>query len=325
MRVMAIALVALACGCVPATFHCSSDTSCGAAGVCEPAGYCAYGDSSCASGLRYGDLSSSYSGVCVGNEPGGGDGGVDGSSTNDTDGDGVPDSTDNCPTVPNPGQENEDGDKFGDACDPCPPVADNNPPDADGDGVADACDPNPTTPGDHIFLFEGFHHGVPGGWEMVGTWTGSSDDVAVTATTAAYLSTPGPTSTHETVSTSFTVNSATTSGANSGVIDDHAPAGSYIYCSTYWYANQAGLDIHDSTQASMYYTTPFEMTTAATYVVQERRDTTSFGCTGKNTGTGTSATVTTITDALANTPPSIGIIASGSSINFHWLMVVSNN
>jgi hypothetical protein len=34
----------------------------------------------------------------------------------DTDGDGVPDPIDNCPAIPNPGQENADGDPFGDAC-----------------------------------------------------------------------------------------------------------------------------------------------------------------------------------------------------------------
>jgi len=36
----------------------------------------------------------------------------------DTDGDGVPDATDNCVTVPNPSQSNLDGDALGDACDP---------------------------------------------------------------------------------------------------------------------------------------------------------------------------------------------------------------
>lgn len=39
---------------------------------------------------------------------------------NDRDGDGVPNLEDNCPDVPNPGQENADGDPYGDACDPCP-------------------------------------------------------------------------------------------------------------------------------------------------------------------------------------------------------------
>lgn len=38
----------------------------------------------------------------------------------DSDGDGVPDLTDNCPSVYNPGQEDADGDGIGDACDPTP-------------------------------------------------------------------------------------------------------------------------------------------------------------------------------------------------------------
>src|SRR5436853_3834343 len=38
----------------------------------------------------------------------------------DSDGDGVPDSQDNCPSIPNPGQEDRDGDGIGDACDFCP-------------------------------------------------------------------------------------------------------------------------------------------------------------------------------------------------------------
>jgi hypothetical protein len=48
----------------------------------------------------------------------------------DTDGDGVPDATDNCPVVDNPGQANADGDALGDACDPTPngdPVTPANP------------------------------------------------------------------------------------------------------------------------------------------------------------------------------------------------------
>jgi hypothetical protein len=46
----------------------------------------------------------------------------------DTDGDGVPDSTDNCPAASNPGQEDADGDDIGDHCDTG---------DFDGDGYTD--------------------------------------------------------------------------------------------------------------------------------------------------------------------------------------------
>ncbi len=51
----------------------------------------------------------------------------------DTDRDGVPDGSDNCPTTANPDQANLDGDLLGDACDP----------DLDGDGVANARDAFP--------------------------------------------------------------------------------------------------------------------------------------------------------------------------------------
>ena len=72
----------------------------------------------------------------------------------DTDGDGVIDGADNCPTVANPEQADANGDGIGDACaldgdmdgvddanDNCP--ADDNPgqEDLDGDGIGDACDP----------------------------------------------------------------------------------------------------------------------------------------------------------------------------------------
>ncbi len=71
----------------------------------------------------------------------------------DTDGDGVPNSTDNCPQDPNPGQRDTDGDGLGNKCDPdddndqvrdesdnCPLVANPGQRDSDGDGVGNACD-----------------------------------------------------------------------------------------------------------------------------------------------------------------------------------------
>lgn len=58
----------------------------------------------------------------------------------DTDGDGIADNVDNCPTVANPGQKDTDGDGIGDHCDNCRIVANPGQEDADGDGVGDACD-----------------------------------------------------------------------------------------------------------------------------------------------------------------------------------------
>lgn len=56
----------------------------------------------------------------------------------DTDGDGVADSRDNCPQVPNADQADADHDRRGDACDSCPLATPTR--DRDGDGIDDACD-----------------------------------------------------------------------------------------------------------------------------------------------------------------------------------------
>lgn len=59
----------------------------------------------------------------------------------DTDGDGVADLADNCPGIPNPGQEDADGDFLGDACDNCPNDWNQDQLDHDVDGLGNACDP----------------------------------------------------------------------------------------------------------------------------------------------------------------------------------------
>jgi hypothetical protein len=58
----------------------------------------------------------------------------------DADGDGVPDASDNCPTVSNPDQADRDGDHIGDACDNCPDDFNPSQTDADGNGIGDVCD-----------------------------------------------------------------------------------------------------------------------------------------------------------------------------------------
>jgi len=59
---------------------------------------------------------------------------------NDMDGDGIPNSQDNCPCTANPGQEDSDGDGVGDACDNCPGIPNPDQADMDQDGVGDVCD-----------------------------------------------------------------------------------------------------------------------------------------------------------------------------------------
>jgi hypothetical protein len=61
-------------------------------------------------------------------------------AVSDADGDGIPDTEDNCPNISNPGQKDSDGDGVGEACDNCPDNANSDQADSDGDGIGEACD-----------------------------------------------------------------------------------------------------------------------------------------------------------------------------------------
>jgi hypothetical protein len=63
-------------------------------------------------------------------------------SGTDSDGDGVADTADNCPNVPNPDQADADGDGIGDACDNCPTDSNPDQTNTDSDSMGDACDPD---------------------------------------------------------------------------------------------------------------------------------------------------------------------------------------
>jgi hypothetical protein len=61
-------------------------------------------------------------------------------SAPDTDGDGVPDASDNCPQAFNPDQSDGDGDGAADACDNCPDDFNPAQSDGNGNGAGDVCD-----------------------------------------------------------------------------------------------------------------------------------------------------------------------------------------
>lgn len=58
----------------------------------------------------------------------------------DTDGDGITNIRDNCPSLHNPGQEDDDGDRAGNPCDTCPTIFNPGQENRDGDWIGDACD-----------------------------------------------------------------------------------------------------------------------------------------------------------------------------------------
>ena len=58
----------------------------------------------------------------------------------DTDADGFPDTSDNCPANSNPSQADGDADQVGDACDNCPRQSNVGQADFDADGLGDACE-----------------------------------------------------------------------------------------------------------------------------------------------------------------------------------------
>jgi PKD repeat protein len=58
----------------------------------------------------------------------------------DSDGDGVTDGLDNCPTIANPEQTDTDNDGIGDVCDNCMSITNPDQIDSDNDGIGDVCD-----------------------------------------------------------------------------------------------------------------------------------------------------------------------------------------
>jgi hypothetical protein len=67
----------------------------------------------------------------------------------DSDGDGIADGQDDCPSITNASQADRDSDGVGDACDNCPDVPNPGQADTDGDGIGDPCDQSPPLAASH--------------------------------------------------------------------------------------------------------------------------------------------------------------------------------
>jgi hypothetical protein len=103
----------------------------------------------------------------------------------DTDGDGIGDNVDNCPTVPNADQADSDHDGIGDACDLYPSDPDN---DIDGDTISGDVDNCPTTP--NTSQDDADHDGI--GDACDSTPTGDSDSDGIDNAIDNCPTTPNP-------------------------------------------------------------------------------------------------------------------------------------
>jgi hypothetical protein len=258
-----------------------------------------------------------------------GGGSIDaGPTPGDRDGDGIPDSADNCRDVANTDQANEDGDMFGDACDPCPTVADNAPTDTDGDGVADACDPNPQTPGDKIALFEGFHRGVPN-WARSLHWTAATEALRVASandSTVEFLVLPIADPDHITLSAQVVIEQTIAGGDDDIdlVVPDDVNNDDGVDCELYeprtGMANRQ-LALFDDLKngGDDLSSTPLAWTNNTAYKLVLTRKGTSFSCSAAGSAapllTGTSTT-------RGGTDPAAVIRAYGLTARIDWVMVV---
>jgi hypothetical protein len=244
----------------------------------------------------------------------------------DDDHDGVPNSIDNCPEVPNPGQENEDGDAWGDACDLCPPYASTTQLDTDGDGVGDACDPHPKKPGDKITLFEGFHHGVPADAMLIGSFMASGDSVIGSDPGQGAFSGLGWSFTPEsgeTLTTQVTILSMVPDTDNIIIVLDtvSGPDESGIAGEIGSDAGSGFQDIYQVPAGPTLVTQPATVTIGVPYQLSIARNGQDYTC-GQTT-TGSSSTVDG-SSTLTSATPSVGIAVEAATAQFDWVMVVES-
>jgi len=277
-------------------------------------------------------------GAANGNGSGAGSGsgtGTGSGSGTDTDGDGVPDSIDNCPTVPNPDQHDHDGDGRGDVCDVCPHVIDTGA-DLDGDGVGDACDPRPTEAGDRIAFFEGFYGPVAwtpviGGaaWQFTNGYATEADTSAIYQLVRPEM--PAPNNVF--VDVRLRVNalgSASAARRSAGIVLGYNAPDDYYYCGIAATGSTAEIDAGkvwsdgDATGSFDYGTATFDAAMQGDWLVLQARTSqppdgdTSLDCLGGRGQTVGDAQY----DAQADAGGQIGIRTNSAGASFDYVFVV---
>jgi hypothetical protein len=246
----------------------------------------------------------------------------------DLDGDGIPNTSDNCPNYANANQGNEDGDPLGDPCDPCPIDPASPPVDPDNDMVSDSCDPRPTMPGDMITLFEGFHAGVPATWQVIGTSAPAGDDVTLSSADRGALVPPsnGPTNGYVSLKARITQTVGNADSALAAVLPYNPSTDNGIFCELY--APDAGsqqgreLDLWDAVAQQSRGTQGYNWQLNTVYTLTMRKTGNAYTCQATPMG---GAMVQTTGSTGSNPGMSkAAVFIYGMNVSVQWMLIVAS-
>ena len=252
------------------------------------------------------------------------DGSVD-AGTLDRDHDGIVDTLDDCPDVPDPAQADEDGDHLGDVCDPCPPFSNNT--DTDGDGLGDACDPNPTVPGDQLVHFEGFAGALSASWTTVGNFSTQGGNGVAKAPdgTSTILAIASPAAARVEIRAALVLDTINSTGLNLGAIGlvDRLQPGTdkAVTCqlAALTGATQPVLRIFDTATGTAVSSATHPVTLGSEIELRLRRDGTTYACHATSP-----ALEITGSDTFSPASPQIGLRLRNANGRAHWVMIVTS-
>lgn len=246
----------------------------------------------------------------------------------DADADGIINSMDNCPMLPNADQANEDRDARGDLCDPCPikgdAAADM---DSDSDGVGDGCDPFPGEMS-RIAIFEGFNAApmtTPRLLPSASSWVFQSGKASVSnpgPNAFASMTWPMPMgSTGELVAAAFAINQPSTTpptGAGVTAYYDTSTAGVGIVCMVGRESFGDGLALYKRGVSGSQVTSMYALQSGAPVAAAMARAGDAYQCRDHE-----NRTVMNTYAAPATTAPHAGLHVVAAGVTFEYVMIVS--